>query len=214
MCHHSRIRPRNIDVLLFEGVASWLTVCFDCLFLYHSWLLWINVAVLSLSVIIARCCHYVMVCSCVWLSTVFDPVLWCFWCSVCFAVVLMNVFVREARQTLPQLVGFLSSGLMKGDSSPEHDSTMATAIHSAHALMKADPETGKSLLNNSLINSLNNMSLNLWVRTSYCSFSLVHILDIWIRLLELRRQKKIEDIFPLVLYFCCTFYYAHCSKEN
>ncbi|XP_051753794.1 plakophilin-1 [Ctenopharyngodon idella] len=66
-----------------------------------------------------------------------------------------------ARQTLPQLVGFLNSGLTKGDSSPEYDSTMATALHSAHALLKADPEIGKSLLNNSLINSLNNMSLNL-----------------------------------------------------
>lgn len=73
----------------------------------------------------------------------------------------MIVFVREARQTLPQLVGFLNSGFTKGDSSPEYDSTMATAIHSAHTLMKADPEISKSLLNNSLINSFNNMSLNL-----------------------------------------------------
>uniref|UniRef100_A0A8C1SAL8 Plakophilin 1b n=1 Tax=Cyprinus carpio TaxID=7962 RepID=A0A8C1SAL8_CYPCA len=82
-----------------------------------------------------------------------------------------------ARQTLPQLVGFLSSGLMKGDSSPEHDSTMATAIHSAHALMKADPETGKSLLNNSLINSLNNMSLNLGLpKSSTAAGVLLHSL--------------------------------------
>lgn len=78
----------------------------------------------------------------------------------------MNVFAREARQSLPQLVGFLNSGLTKGDSSAEYDKTMATALHSAHTLMKADPEIGKSLLNNSLINSLNNMSLNLWVCTS------------------------------------------------
>ncbi|KAK7155838.1 hypothetical protein R3I93_010490 [Phoxinus phoxinus] len=65
-----------------------------------------------------------------------------------------------ARQTLPQLVGFLNSGLATGDSSPEYDSTMATALHSTHSLLQVDPEAGKSLLNNGLINSLNNMSLN------------------------------------------------------
>ncbi|XP_051561822.1 plakophilin-1-like [Myxocyprinus asiaticus] len=65
-----------------------------------------------------------------------------------------------ARQTLPQLVGFLNSGLTKGDSSPEYDGTIATAIHSTHALLKSDPEMGKTFLNNSLINSLNDMSLN------------------------------------------------------
>ncbi|XP_043098002.1 plakophilin-1 isoform X2 [Puntigrus tetrazona] len=82
-----------------------------------------------------------------------------------------------ARQTLPQLVGFLNSGLAKGDSSPEHDSTMATALHSAHALMKADPEIGKSLLNNSLINSLNNMSLNLGLpKSSTAAGVLLHSL--------------------------------------
>ncbi|XP_016413459.1 plakophilin-1-like [Sinocyclocheilus rhinocerous] len=82
-----------------------------------------------------------------------------------------------ARQTLPQLVGFLNSGLTKGDSSPEYDSTMATALHSAHALMKADPEIGKSLLNNSLINSLNNMSLNLGLpKSSTAAGVLLHSL--------------------------------------
>ncbi|XP_051986713.1 plakophilin-1-like isoform X2 [Xyrauchen texanus] len=65
-----------------------------------------------------------------------------------------------ARQTLPQLVGFLNSGLTKDDSSPEYDGTMATALHSTHTLMKSDPEMGKSLLNDSLIKSLNDMSLN------------------------------------------------------
>ncbi|XP_016130906.1 plakophilin-1-like [Sinocyclocheilus grahami] len=82
-----------------------------------------------------------------------------------------------ARQTLPQLVGFLNSGLTKGDSSPEYDSTMATALNSAHALMKADPEIGKSLLNNSLINSLNNMSLNLGLpKSSTAAGVLLHSL--------------------------------------
>lgn len=66
-----------------------------------------------------------------------------------------------ARQTLPQLVGFLNSGLKQDDTSAGHDSTMATALHSAHALLRADPEIGKSLLNNSLIKSLFSMSSNL-----------------------------------------------------
>ncbi|XP_026121882.1 plakophilin-1 isoform X1 [Carassius auratus] len=82
-----------------------------------------------------------------------------------------------ARQTLPQLVGFLNSGFTKGDSSPEYDSTMATAIHSAHTLMKADPEISKSLLNNSLINSFNNMSLNLGLpKSSTAAGVLLHSL--------------------------------------
>ncbi len=137
------------------GSMFWLLV-FDCIGLMLLFL--------SLCVIIARCCHYVVSGLVLFLTQC--CVIWCFWCSVCFAVVLMNVFVGEARQTLPQLVGFLNTGLMKGDSSPEHDSTMATALHSAHTLMKSDPDIGKSLLNNKLINSLNSMSLNLWVRTS------------------------------------------------
>ncbi|RXN15551.1 plakophilin-1-like protein [Labeo rohita] len=37
---------------------------------------------------------------------------------------------------------------------------MASALHSAHTMMKVDPDITKSLLNNSLINSLNNLSLN------------------------------------------------------
>ncbi|XDV35248.1 hypothetical protein PO909_005229 [Leuciscus waleckii] len=82
-----------------------------------------------------------------------------------------------ARQTLPQLVGFLNSGLTQSDSSPEYDSTMATALHSTHSLMKADPDIGKGLLNNSLINSLNNMSLNLGLpKSSTAAGVLLHSL--------------------------------------
>lgn len=65
-----------------------------------------------------------------------------------------------APQSLPQLVGFLNSGLSKKESSPEYDSAMATALRSANTLINADPDTGKNLLNNSLINNLYNMSLN------------------------------------------------------
>ncbi|XP_056126456.1 plakophilin-1 [Rhinichthys klamathensis goyatoka] len=91
-----------------------------------------------------------------------------------------------ARQTLPQLVGFLNSGLTKGDSSPEHDSTMATALHSTHSLLKADPEVGKSLLNNSLINSLNSMSLNLGLpKSSTAAGVLLH--SLW-------SEKSIQSI--------------------
>ncbi|XP_059415656.1 plakophilin-1-like [Carassius carassius] len=82
-----------------------------------------------------------------------------------------------ARQTLPQLVEFLNSGLKKVDTSPEYDSTMATALHSTHNLMKADPEISKSLLDNSLINSLNTTSLNMGLpKTSISAGVFLHFL--------------------------------------
>lgn len=66
-----------------------------------------------------------------------------------------------ARQSLPQLVGFVNSGLSKTDSSPQFDGTMATALHSAHSMLKADPDLGKSLLNPGLISGLSGMSKNM-----------------------------------------------------
>ncbi|XP_052456278.1 plakophilin-1 [Carassius gibelio] len=82
-----------------------------------------------------------------------------------------------ARQTLPQLVEFLNSGLKKVDTSPEYDSTMSTAIHCTHNLMKADPEISKSLLNTSLINSLQTTSLNMGLpKTSISAGVFLHSL--------------------------------------
>ncbi|KAI7808102.1 putative plakophilin-1 [Triplophysa rosa] len=66
-----------------------------------------------------------------------------------------------ARQSLPQLVGFVNSGLTKNDSTPQFDGTMATALHSAHSMLKADPELGKSLINPGLISGLSGMSRNM-----------------------------------------------------
>ncbi|XP_056607416.1 plakophilin-1 [Triplophysa dalaica] len=66
-----------------------------------------------------------------------------------------------ARQSLPQLVGFVNSGLTKNDSSPQFDGTMATALLSAHSMLKADPELGKSLINPGLISGLSGMSRNM-----------------------------------------------------
>lgn len=55
----------------------------------------------------------------------------------------------------------MNSGLTKSDSSPQFDGTMATALHSAHSMLKADPELGKSLINPGLISGLSGMSKNM-----------------------------------------------------
>lgn len=66
-----------------------------------------------------------------------------------------------AQQSLPQLVRCLNSDLTKDDSSPNFDKSTATALYSAHTLLKADPEMGKHFVNNGLISSLRQMSLNM-----------------------------------------------------
>lgn len=65
-------------------------------------------------------------------------------------------FVYAARQVLP---GVLKS--LKSDVSPEADSTTAVACHTANNLLRAEPELGKKVLNNDLINSLNSISENM-----------------------------------------------------
>ncbi|XP_030634065.1 plakophilin-1 [Chanos chanos] len=65
-----------------------------------------------------------------------------------------------ARQSLPQLVGLLSSGVTHGSKLTESDNTMATTCHSVLNLLKSEPELGKRLLNNTLINSLKDLSQN------------------------------------------------------
>ncbi|KAB5583988.1 hypothetical protein PHYPO_G00102210 [Pangasianodon hypophthalmus] len=61
-----------------------------------------------------------------------------------------------ARQALPGIVKTLTSDLTQ-----ESDSTIAVACHTANNLLRAEPEMGKKLLSNALINSLNNMSQNI-----------------------------------------------------
>ncbi|XP_076870018.1 plakophilin-1 isoform X2 [Brachyhypopomus gauderio] len=65
-----------------------------------------------------------------------------------------------ARQALPQLVRSLSSATQGAALSPESDNTTATACNVLSNLIRAEPELAKPLLNSSLINSLNNLSLN------------------------------------------------------
>lgn len=61
-----------------------------------------------------------------------------------------------ARQALPGLVKSLTTDL-----TPESDSAMAVACHTANNLMRAEPEMGKKLLSSAMMNSLNNMSQNM-----------------------------------------------------
>lgn len=65
--------------------------------------------------------------------------------------------VTKARKALPELLGVLSEGTKEGN---ESDDTLAMACQAANSLLMKEPEMGKRLLNNSLINSLNNLSQN------------------------------------------------------
>ncbi|XP_066522616.1 plakophilin-1 [Hoplias malabaricus] len=66
-----------------------------------------------------------------------------------------------ARQALPQLVQTVCTGVTNGaDLSPETDSTIATACYTVNNLLKVEPEMSKKMLNNTFINSLNDISKN------------------------------------------------------
>ncbi|XP_040890076.1 plakophilin-1 [Toxotes jaculatrix] len=62
-----------------------------------------------------------------------------------------------ARKALPELLGIISIGTNEGN---ESDDTLAMACQTANCLLMKEPEMGKHLLNNSLINSLNSLSQN------------------------------------------------------
>ncbi|XP_045931979.1 plakophilin-1-like [Micropterus dolomieu] len=62
-----------------------------------------------------------------------------------------------ARKALPELLGILSTGTKGGC---ESDDTLAMACQTSNCLLMKDPEMGKRLLNNNLINSLNDLSQN------------------------------------------------------
>ncbi|XP_017335250.2 plakophilin-1 [Ictalurus punctatus] len=77
-----------------------------------------------------------------------------------------------ARQALPGLVKSLTTDL-----TPESDSAMAVACHTANNLMRAEPEMGKKLLSSAMMNSLNNMSQNIAMpKTSKAAGALLHSL--------------------------------------
>ncbi|XP_070967809.1 plakophilin-1-like [Oncorhynchus clarkii lewisi] len=62
-----------------------------------------------------------------------------------------------ARQTFPELVGILSSWTKEGT---ESDDTLAMACQTSHSLLMKEPELGKRVLSNNLVNSLNDLSKN------------------------------------------------------
>ncbi|KAG7477815.1 hypothetical protein MATL_G00073610 [Megalops atlanticus] len=64
-----------------------------------------------------------------------------------------------ARQVLPQLVGFLNSA---AKNTPDSDDAMATACQTVGTLLVAEPDMGKKLVNNTFINSLNEISRNIY----------------------------------------------------
>ncbi|XP_070701185.1 plakophilin-1 [Pempheris klunzingeri] len=68
-----------------------------------------------------------------------------------------NLHNALARKALPELLGILSAGTKEGN---ESDDTLAMACRSANYLLMKEPEMGKHLLNNNLINSLKDLSRN------------------------------------------------------
>ncbi|XP_028855314.1 plakophilin-1 [Denticeps clupeoides] len=66
-----------------------------------------------------------------------------------------------AREALPELTRFISAGMPNvGKELSENDESMATACHAAHTLLMAEHDVGKKLVNNTFVNSLNDMSHN------------------------------------------------------
>ncbi|XP_044069459.1 plakophilin-1 [Siniperca chuatsi] len=68
-----------------------------------------------------------------------------------------NLHNAIARKALPELLGILSAGTKEGN---ESDDTLAMACQTSNCLLMKDPEMGKRLLNNNLINSLKDLSQN------------------------------------------------------
>ncbi|KAM6946557.1 plakophilin-1 isoform 2-T2 [Lycodopsis pacificus] len=68
-----------------------------------------------------------------------------------------NLHSVLARKALPGLLGILSAGTKEGN---ESDDTLSMACQTSNCLLMKEPETGKDLLNNNLINSLKDLSQN------------------------------------------------------
>lgn len=65
--------------------------------------------------------------------------------------------VPKARKTLPELLSILKAGTKEGN---ESDDTLAMSCQIANCLLMKEPEMGRPLLNNNLINSLKDLSHN------------------------------------------------------
>ncbi|XP_078477638.1 plakophilin-1-like [Lampetra planeri] len=86
-----------------------------------------------------------------------------------------NLHSAMARRALPELLAILSSGTKEGN---ESDDTLAMACHSTNCLLMKEPEMGKHLLNNKLINSLNDLSQNRYFPKSSKSAALL-LYNLW-----------------------------------
>lgn len=68
-----------------------------------------------------------------------------------------NLHNALARKALPEMLGIISAGTAQGN---ESDDTLAMACQAANCLLLKEPEMGKRLLNNGLIQSLSSLSQN------------------------------------------------------
>ncbi|XP_037642664.1 plakophilin-1 isoform X2 [Sebastes umbrosus] len=80
-----------------------------------------------------------------------------------------------ARKALPALLGILSAGTKEGN---ESDDTLAMACQTANCLLMKEPEMGKPMLNNNLINSLKDLSQNTYFPKSSKSAALL-LYNLW-----------------------------------
>ncbi|XP_074496694.1 plakophilin-1 isoform X3 [Sebastes fasciatus] len=80
-----------------------------------------------------------------------------------------------ARKALPELLGILSAGTKEGN---ESDDTLAMACQTANCLLMKEPEMGKPMLNNNLINSLKDLSQNTYFPKSSKSAALL-LYNLW-----------------------------------
>ncbi|XP_040014382.1 plakophilin-1 [Xiphias gladius] len=86
-----------------------------------------------------------------------------------------NLHSALARKALPELLGIISAGTKDG---VESDDTVAMACQAANCLLMKEREMGKRLLNNTLINSLINLSQNNYFPKSSKAASLV-LYNLW-----------------------------------
>lgn len=68
-----------------------------------------------------------------------------------------NLHSTLSRKTLPELLGIIREGTMEGN---ESDDTLALACQGANCLLRKEPDMGKNLLDQKLIDSLSALTTN------------------------------------------------------
>ncbi|KAM7006475.1 plakophilin-1-like [Tautogolabrus adspersus] len=86
-----------------------------------------------------------------------------------------NLHNTLARKALPELLNIISAGTKQGN---ESDDTLSMACQTANYLLMKDPEMGKHMLNQKLINSLKDLSQNEYLPKSKKASALL-LYNLW-----------------------------------